>query len=104
MKKLVQHIPEPQFKTIRYCGLYATCDHNHKNAVKKMREKLQKPKKNFLIAENLLKHLILIRFYVHAGHIWNTLTIGFHHQEGKMMMTMKTVPEEFEDDLIAKDD
>ena len=35
MKKLVQHIPEPQFKMIRYCGLYATCDHSHKNAVKK---------------------------------------------------------------------
>ena len=35
MKKLVQHIPEPQFKMIRYCGLYAICNHNHKNAVKK---------------------------------------------------------------------
>lgn len=45
MKKLVQHIPEPQFKVIRYCGLYATCDHTHKLAVEKMREKSRKPKR-----------------------------------------------------------
>ena len=55
MKKLVQHIPEPQFKMIRYCGLYATCDHNHKNAVKKMREKLQKPKKEFSYRRELIE-------------------------------------------------
>ena len=31
MKKLVTHIPESQFKMIRYYGLYATCNHLHKS-------------------------------------------------------------------------
>ena len=30
----------------------------------------------------LVKPSTLIRFYVHGGHIWNTLTIRLHHQEG----------------------
>lgn len=34
MLKLIRHIPHPQFKMIRYYGIYATCDHNHKQAVK----------------------------------------------------------------------
>lgn len=33
--KLIQHIPERQFKMIRYYGIYATCDHCHKEAVKR---------------------------------------------------------------------
>lgn len=32
--KLIQHIPEEQFKMIRYYGLYATCDHKLKKDVK----------------------------------------------------------------------
>ena len=55
MKKLVQHIPEPQFKMIRYCGLYATCDHNHKSAVKKMREKSCRVKKEFSYRRELIE-------------------------------------------------
>lgn len=34
MKKLIIHIPETQFKMVRYYGLYATCDHKHKAKVK----------------------------------------------------------------------
>ncbi len=32
-QKLIQHIPEPQFKMVRYYGLYATCEHCHKQTV-----------------------------------------------------------------------
>lgn len=35
MIKLVRHIPLPQFKMVRYYGLYAACDHKHKKAVKR---------------------------------------------------------------------
>lgn len=35
MKKLILHIPEAQFKMIRYYGLYATSNHLHKDEVKK---------------------------------------------------------------------
>lgn len=34
MLKLIRHIPHPQFKMVRYYGIYATCDHKHKKAVK----------------------------------------------------------------------
>ena len=54
MKKLVQHIPESQFKMIRYCGLYATCDHTHKPAVEKMREKSRKPKRKISYRKELI--------------------------------------------------
>lgn len=33
IKKLLIQIPESQFKMIRYCGIYATCCHPHKNTV-----------------------------------------------------------------------
>ena len=47
MKKLVTHIPESQFKMIRYYGLYATCNHMHKsNVKKKMKEILHRKKTN----------------------------------------------------------
>lgn len=36
MKKLIVHIPELQFKMIRYYGLYATCHTHHKPKVKEM--------------------------------------------------------------------
>ena len=32
--KLIRHIPHPQFKMVRYYGIYATCDHKHKKAVR----------------------------------------------------------------------
>ena len=32
--KLIRHIPHPQFKTVRYYGIYAACDHKHKKAVR----------------------------------------------------------------------
>ena len=34
MIKLIRHIPRPQFKMVRYYGIYATCDHKHKKAVR----------------------------------------------------------------------
>lgn len=34
MIKLIRHIPHPQFKMVRYYGIYAACDHKHKQAVK----------------------------------------------------------------------
>ena len=34
MLKLIRHIPRLQFKMVRYYGIYATCDHKHKKAVK----------------------------------------------------------------------
>lgn len=36
MKTLIMHIAPTQFKMIRYYGLYATCNHNHKDAVKRL--------------------------------------------------------------------
>lgn len=36
MKKLIMHIPEAQFKMVRYYGLYATCGHHHKTSVQHM--------------------------------------------------------------------
>lgn len=36
IKKLIMHIPESQFKLIRYYGLYATCNHHHKDEVKRI--------------------------------------------------------------------
>lgn len=35
MKKLIVHIPESQFKMIRYYSIYATCNHHHKDEVKR---------------------------------------------------------------------
>lgn len=35
MLKLLRHIPPPQFKMVRYYGIYATCDHKHKKAMKR---------------------------------------------------------------------
>lgn len=35
MEKLIQHIPDEQFKMNRYYGLYATADHKHKKHVQK---------------------------------------------------------------------
>ncbi len=32
--KLIRHIPLPEFKMIRYYGIYAACDHSHKKYVK----------------------------------------------------------------------
>lgn len=32
--KLLRHIPPPQFKMVRYYGIYATCEHRHKQTVK----------------------------------------------------------------------
>ena len=34
MIKLIRHIPRPQFKMVRYYGIYATCDHKNKKAVR----------------------------------------------------------------------
>lgn len=34
MLKLIRHIPRPQFKMVRYYGIYAACDHRHKKAMK----------------------------------------------------------------------
>lgn len=36
MQKLIIHIPEAQFKMIRYYGIYATCEHHQKTDVKKL--------------------------------------------------------------------
>lgn len=35
IKKLIVYIPETQFKMIRYYGIYASCNHNHNDEVKK---------------------------------------------------------------------
>lgn len=48
MKKLVIHIPEKQFKMIRYYGIYATCDHKRKPKVKQMLSKAIKRCREFL--------------------------------------------------------
>lgn len=46
--KLIQHIPETQFKLVRYFGLYASCDHHHKEPIKRLLSKsksfFKKPK------------------------------------------------------------
>ena len=33
--KLIRHIMPPQFKMVRYYGIYATCDHKHKKPMKR---------------------------------------------------------------------
>ena len=40
MKKLVVHIPESQFKMIRYYGLYVTSNHVHKEKISEILKKL----------------------------------------------------------------
>lgn len=39
MKKLIIHIPDEQFKMIRYYGIYATCNHRKKPKVREMLKK-----------------------------------------------------------------
>lgn len=46
MMKLIQHIMQPQFKMVRYYGIYATCDHKHKKAVKRKLYHQNKAKNN----------------------------------------------------------
>lgn len=40
--KLIKHIPEGQFKMVRYYGAYATCKHKVKKYVRLLRSKLQR--------------------------------------------------------------
>ena len=47
MKKLIMHIPEAQFKMIRYFGLYAACKTAHKGKVKKMLMQSLHPKSTY---------------------------------------------------------
>ena len=44
MKKLITHIPDSQFKMIRYYGIYATCHTHHKSTVKDMLQSSLKKK------------------------------------------------------------
>ncbi|WP_441299907.1 transposase [Breznakia sp. PFB1-11] len=44
MKKLLLHIPEQQFKIIRYYGIYATCNHSHNEKMKVLLPRLGKAK------------------------------------------------------------
>jgi len=68
MKKLIQHIPETQFKMIRYCGLYATCDHIHKPAMERMREKSRRPKKEFSYRREIIETFDTDPFLCDCGH------------------------------------
>lgn len=43
MKKLIMHIPESQFKMVRYYGIYATCSHRHKSKVKQLLSQVSSP-------------------------------------------------------------
>lgn len=43
ISRLIRHIPEPQFKTIRYYGFYASKKHKLYNSCKKMIDKLKIP-------------------------------------------------------------
>lgn len=54
MKKIIQHIPETQFKMIRYYGLYATCEHTHKKVMDEKRGK----------SKSFKKHIIIYRIYI----------------------------------------
>lgn len=42
--KLIIHIPEEQFKMVRYYGIYSTCEHRHKRAMRIKRMKKEKTK------------------------------------------------------------
>lgn len=51
--KLIQHIPEREFKMVRYYGIYATCEHRHKKVVKL---RLRKQRSFFHRAKNRPRH------------------------------------------------
>lgn len=68
MKKLIQHIPEEQFKMVRYCGLYATCEHRHKPAMEKMREKARRPKREFKYRKELIETFDTDPLLCECGH------------------------------------
>ena len=59
--RLIRHIPEPQFKTIRYYGFYSS----HKHALyEKCKKKIESFKISFLKSLNKWRNLILLSFKV----------------------------------------
>ena len=52
--KLIRHIPEPQFKTIRYYGFYASKKHKLYNFCKKIIDSIKLPFINYLNRWQLL--------------------------------------------------
>lgn len=57
--RLIRHIPEPQFKMIRYYGFYSS--HSHK-LIKSCRMLINKEKLSFLKSKNKWRNLILFSF------------------------------------------
>lgn len=49
MKRLLIHIPESQFKMIRYCGIYATCFTSYKGPVRALIAKSYRRIKNCIL-------------------------------------------------------
>ena len=57
--RLIRHIPEPQFKTIRYYGFYASKSHKLYNTCRKL---ISKEKLPFYKSLNKWRNLLLITF------------------------------------------
>lgn len=56
--RLIQHIPETQFKMIRYYGIYA----RHRESDKRLRPAISREKHRFLLSMNQWRSLILLSF------------------------------------------
>lgn len=68
MKKLVQHIPESQFKMVRYYGLYATCNHTHKQAMEKARGYTLRKKRMLSYRKELIETFDTDPLLCECGH------------------------------------
>lgn len=68
MKKLLLHIPEQQFKMIRYYGIYATCNHSHKEKMKILLPRLGKAKERVYYRGDLIETFGVDPFLCTCGH------------------------------------
>ena len=59
--RLIRHIPEPQFKTIRYYGFYSSKSHKLYNICKKLTDKIKIP---FYKSLNKWRNLLILTFNV----------------------------------------
>lgn len=68
IKKLLLHIPETQFKMIRYYGIYATCNHSHKDKIKALLPRSGKPKERVYYRQDLIDTFGIDPFLCDCGH------------------------------------
>ncbi|OCN03550.1 hypothetical protein A4S06_12120, partial [Erysipelotrichaceae bacterium MTC7] len=69
MKKLLIHIPEKQFKMIRYYGIYATSNHSHKAKMKVLLPRGGRPKERIYYRQDLIDTFGIDPFLCECGHV-----------------------------------